>query len=66
MSVDTPYRTEYPTIANLRDCRRCFHFPAIFHIANVMPPADPCCISRVAVQFRWFWRLKLISHFTLL
>ena len=66
MSVDTPYSTEYPTIVNLRDCRRCFHFRAIFHIANVMPPADPCSISRLAVQFRWFWRLKLVSHFTLL
>ena len=66
MSVDTPYSTEYQTIVNLRDCRRCFHFRAIFHIANVMPPADPCSISRLAVQFWWFWRLKLVSHFTLL
>ena len=37
MSVDTPYRAEDPTIVNLRDCRRGFHFRAMFHIANVMP-----------------------------
>ena len=56
MSVDTPYSTEYPTIVKFRDCRRCFHFRAIFHIAIVMPPADRCSISRLAVQFWWFWR----------
>ena len=66
MSVDTPYSTKYPTIVNFRDYRRCFHFRAIFHIANVMPLADRCSISRPAVQFWWFWRLKLVSHFTLL
>ena len=47
------YRTEEPTIINLRDCRRGFHFRAIFYIANVMPPADRCSISRLAVQFQF-------------
>ena len=78
MSVDTPYSTEYPTIVKFRDCRRCFHFRAIFHIAIVMPPADRCSISRLAFQFWWFWRprpvenpltsvvAKLVSQFILL
>ena len=52
MSVDTPCKTEDPTIVDLRDCRRGFHFRAIFHIANVMPLADHCSISRLAVQFQ--------------
>ena len=56
MSVDTSYRTEDPTILNLRECRGIFHVRAIFHIANVMPPADRCSISRLPVQFWWFWR----------
>ena len=53
MSVDAPYRTEDPTIVNLRDCSRGFHFRVIFHIASVMPPADHCSISRLAVQFQF-------------
>ena len=52
MSVDTPCKAEDPTIVKLRDCRRGFHFCAIFHIANVMPLADRCSISRLAVQFQ--------------
>ena len=72
-SVDVPYKTEDPTIVNLRDFRRGFNFPAIFHITNGMPP-------QTAVQFqsglfggfgdpfevtlRWF--LTTVSHFTLL
>ena len=52
MSVDTPCKTEDPTIVDLRDCSRGFLFCAIFHIANVMPLADYCSISRLAVQFQ--------------
>ena len=52
MSVDTSCKTEDPTIVDLRDCSRGFHFCAIFHIANVMPLADRCSISRLAVQFQ--------------
>ena len=52
LSVDTPCKTEDPTIVNLRDCNRGFHFSAIFHIANVMPLADRCSISRLTVQFQ--------------
>ena len=52
MSVETPCNTEDPTIANLRDCSRGFHFCAIFHVANVMALADLCSISRLAVQFQ--------------
>ena len=52
MSVETPSKTEEPTIVNLRDCSRGFHFCAIFHIANVMPLADRCSISRLAVEFQ--------------
>ena len=52
MSVDTLCKTEDPTIVDLRDCSRGFHFCAIFHIANVMPLADRCSISRLAVQFQ--------------
>ena len=51
MSVDTPCKTEDPTIVDLRDCSRGFHFCAIFHIANVMPLADRCSISRLGVEF---------------
>ena len=52
MSVDTPCKTGDPTIANLRDCSRGFHFCGIFHVANVMALADRCSISRLAVQFQ--------------
>ena len=52
LSVDTPCKTEDPTVANLRDCSRGFHFCAIFPIANVMPLADRCSISRLAAQFQ--------------
>ena len=52
MSVDTPCKTEDPTIVDLRDCSRGFNFCAIFHIANVMPLADRCSMSRLAVQFQ--------------
>ena len=44
-------KTEDPTIVNLRDCSRGFHFCAIFHIANVMPLADRCSISRFSLVF---------------
>ena len=44
-------KTEDPTIINLCDCSRGFHFCAIFHIADVMPLPDRCSISRLAVQF---------------
>ena len=53
-------KTEDPTIINLRDCSRGFHFCAIFHIADVLPLPDRCSVSRLAVQFPWsfwwFWR----------
>ena len=52
MSVDTPCKTEDPTNVNLHDCRRGFHVCAIFHIANVVPLADRCSISHMAVQFQ--------------
>ena len=52
LSVDTPCKTEDPTVVNLRDCSRGFHFCAIFHITNVMPLADRCSISRLAVHFQ--------------
>ena len=47
------HRTEDPTIVKLRDRRRGFHFRAIFHIANVMHPADRCSISQLAIQFQF-------------
>ena len=50
MSVDAPYKTEDPTIVNLRDCSRGFHFRAIFH---VMAPVDRCSISSLVVQFQF-------------
>ena len=50
MSVDTSCKTEDPTIVDLRVCSRGFHFCAIFHIAKVMPLADLCSISRLAVE----------------
>ena len=40
-------KTEDPTIINLRDCSRGFHFCAIFHIADVMPLPDRCSILRL-------------------
>ena len=43
-------KTEDPTIVNLRDCSRGFHFCAIFHIAKVMPLADRCSISPLPVK----------------
>ena len=52
MSVDTPCKIEDPTIANLRDCSRGFHFCAIFHVANVVALADRCPTSRLAVQIQ--------------
>ena len=51
-SVDTPCKTEDRIIVDLRDYSRGFHFYAIFHIANVMPLADHCSISRLAVKFQ--------------
>ena len=42
-------KREDPTIVNLCDCSRGFHFCAIFHIANVMPRADRCSISRFSL-----------------
>ena len=45
-------KTEDPTIVNLRDCSRGFYFCATLHIANVMPLADRCSISRLAVHFQ--------------
>ena len=51
MSMDTPYRAEDPTIVNLRDRRRGFHFRAMFHIANVMPLADRCFNSRLLIPY---------------
>ena len=62
MSVDIPCKTGDPTIVNLRDCSRGFHFCAIFCIANVIAPAERCSISRLVVQFQsgrsvwWLWR----------
>ena len=47
------YRREDPTIVNVRARRRGFRSRAIFHIANVMPPADCCSISQLAVQFQF-------------
>ena len=44
-------KTEDPSIVNLRDCSRGFHFCVIFHIADVMPLADRCSISRFSVVF---------------
>ena len=44
-------KTEDPTIVNLRDCSRGFQFSAIFHIANAMPLADGCSISRFSLVF---------------
>ena len=45
------WKTEDPTIVNLRECSRGFHFCAIFHFANVMPLVDRCSISRFSVVF---------------
>ena len=45
------WKTEDPTIVNLRDCSRGFHFCAIFHFANVMPLADRCSISRFSLVY---------------
>ena len=54
--VDTLRRS---FIVNLYDCRRGFHFCTIFLIANVMPPAHRCSISRLAVQFQF----RLLGNF---
>ena len=42
---------EDPTIVNLHDCSRGFHFCAIFHTANVIPLGDRCSISRFSLLF---------------
>ena len=44
-------KTEDPSIVNLRDCSRGFHFCAIFHFAYLMPLVDRCSISRFSVVF---------------
>ena len=45
-------KAEDPTIVNLRNCSQDFHFLRhIFHIANVIPLADRCSISRFSLVF---------------
>ena len=60
MSVDTPYKTEDPTILNLCDCSRgtvnmvkVFIFVPSFTLLTSCPRAYRCCTSRVAVQFQF-------------
>ena len=56
-------KTEDATIVNLRDCSRGFHFCAIFHIANVMPLADRCSISRFSLVFMVVLATELKSRY---
>ena len=56
-------KTEDPTIVNLRNCSRGFHFCAIFHIANVMPLADCCSVSRLSLFFSVVLAIQLKSRY---
>ena len=63
MSVDTRCKTKDPTVVKLRDCGRGFHFCAIFCIANVMPLADRCSISRFNLVFLVVLATQLKSRY---
>ena len=67
MSVDTPCKTEDPTIVNLRDCSQGFHFCAIFHVANVMVCYQTAVLFHVWLfnlsQWGWAGWLNLVADF---